>query len=326
MSWHPSQIPDLTGKTIVVTGANSGIGLCAAEELAARGARVVLACRSEEKGRQAIARIRARRADADVKLEKLDLSSLASVRAFVDRFASAHDRLDILVNNAGVMALPYQTTADGFEMQLGTNHLGHFALSALLWPLLVRARAARLITVGSVAHWFGSIRFDDLNWKKGYSRWPAYAQSKLANLLFAKELARRAARAGASVLSAACHPGYASTNLQTSSAKIRGSSLEETIMRIGNSGLAQSAAWGAMPTLYAATHGGVEPGAYIGPSGPFGLVGLPAPARTSRRANDPELAARLWTVSEELTGIGFDVHAGSAAGRARSADSDERRA
>jgi NAD(P)-dependent dehydrogenase (short-subunit alcohol dehydrogenase family) len=306
MDWHPSRIPELSGKTIVVTGANSGIGLCAAEELAARGAHVILACRSQDKGRAALARIQARRADAQVSLESLDLSSLASVRAFAENLRGKHRRLDVLVNNAGVMALPFSKTADGFEMQVGTNHLGHFALTALLWPSLAATEGARVVTVGSVAHFFGKVRLEDLCWEKGYSRWPAYAQSKLCNMLFAKELARRVERAGLGVTSVACHPGYASTNLQAKSAQIRGSSLEETLMNVGNTTLAQSAAWGSMPTLYAATHE-VTPGSYIGPSGPLGLVGVPSVARTSGRANDPELAARLWALSEELTKTPFDV-------------------
>lgn len=306
MDWHPSRIPELSGKTIVVTGANSGIGLCAAEELAARGAHVILACRSQDKGRAALARIRARRADAQLSLESLDLSSLASVRAFAETIRGKHPRLDVLVNNAGVMALPFSKTADGFEMQVGTNHLGHFVLTALLWPSLAATESARVVTVGSVAHFFGRVRLEDLCSEKGYSRWPAYAQSKLCNMLFAKELARRVERAGLRVTSVACHPGYASTNLQAKSAQIRGSSLEETLMNVGNTTLAQSAAWGSMPTLYAATHE-VTPGSYIGPSGPLGLVGVPSVARTSGRANDPELAARLWTLSEELTKTPFDV-------------------
>jgi NAD(P)-dependent dehydrogenase (short-subunit alcohol dehydrogenase family) len=306
MDWHPSHIPDLSGKTIVVTGANSGIGLCAAEELAARGTHVILACRSREKGRVALERIRARRADADVVLESLDLSSLASVRAFAELVRGRHARLDVLVNNAGVMALPFAKTADGFEMQVGTNHLGHFALTALLWPSLVANDGARVVTVGSVAHFFGNVRLEDLCREKGYSRWSAYAQSKLCNMLFAKELARRVERARLGVTSVACHPGYASTNLQVKTARIRGSSFEETLMNVGNTTLAQSASWGSMPTLYAATHE-VTPGSYIGPSGPLGLVGMPAPARTSGRANDPELAARLWALSEELTKTPFDV-------------------
>ncbi len=308
MDWHPSQIPALSGKTIIVTGANSGIGLCAAEELAVRGAEVILACRSQEKGRAALARIRARHAGAQVALEPLDLSSLASVRAFAESVREKHPRIDVLVNNAGVMALPFSKTADGFEMQVGTNHLGHFALTALLWPSLVAAEGARVVTVASVAHHFGKVRLDDLCWEKGYSRWPAYAQSKLCNLLFAKELARRVERARLGVTSVACHPGYASTNLQAKSAQIRGSSLEETLMNVGNTTLAQSAAWGSMPTLYAATHE-VTAGAYIGPSGPLGLVGVPAVARTSGRANDPETAARLWALSEELTKTPFAVSA-----------------
>ncbi len=316
MIWNPGHMPDLAGKTVVVTGANSGIGLAAAQELAAKNAHVVLACRSMDKGRAAVARIEAEAKGAKLTLRSLDLSSLESIRRFAGELQSEIASIDILVNNAGVMALPYAKTADGFEMQIGTNHLGHFALTALLWPSLLAARASRVVVVGSVAHFFGKIRFHDLNWEKGYSRWPAYAQSKLANMLFAKELARRATREGADVKCVACHPGYASTSLQAKSAQIRGSSLEETIMNLGNHGLAQSAAWGALPTLYAATQD-VEPGEYVGPDGFFGLIGIPAPARTSKRANDPEAAARLWSLSEELTGEAFEV-APKAAARAAS--------
>jgi NAD(P)-dependent dehydrogenase (short-subunit alcohol dehydrogenase family) len=306
MIWTPAHMPDLSGKTVVVTGANSGIGLEAAHALAAKRAHVVLACRSMETGRAAIARIEGAVPGAEVTLRALDLADLGSVRRFAETFRSEHAKLDLLVNNAGVMALPYAKTADGFEMQMGTNHLGHFALAALLWPSLLAAQPARVVVVGSVAHFFGTIRFHDPNWQKGYSRWAAYAQSKLANMLFAKELARRAASAGVGVKCVACHPGYASTSLQVKTAKIRGSSLEETLMNLGNHAFAQSAAWGALPTLYAAT-AEVEAGEYIGPDGPLGLVGVPARARTSKRANDPEIAARLWTLSEELTGHAFEV-------------------
>lgn len=306
MAWTTRDIGDLSGSIMVVTGANSGIGLCAAEELAAHGAHVVLACRSVEKGRAAVARLEQARPSPRVTLKRLDLSSLESVRAFADELLAEHPVIDVLVNNAGVMALPFQKTADGFEMQIGTNHLGHFALSARLWPALAAAKAPRVVTVASIAHHFGKIRFHDLSWEKGYARWPAYAQSKLANVLFTKELARRAERGGSRVTSVSCHPGYASTNLQTSSARLNGSSLGETLMRMGNDGLAQSAAHGALPTLYAAT-AEVEAGGYYGPDGLLGLIGVPATARTSRRANDPEAAAKLWSLSEELTGVGFDV-------------------
>ncbi len=301
-------MPDLSGKTVVVTGANSGIGLQAARGFAAKNARVIMACRNMDKGRAAQAHIQAEIPHATLELHQLDLSDLSSVRRFAETFRTAHASLDLLVNNAGVMALPLARTAEGFEMQIGTNHLGHFALTSLLWPRLVAARPARIVVVGSIAHFFGSIRFHDLNWEKSYSRWPAYCQSKLANMLFAKELARRAELASVGVTTVACHPGYASTNLQTKQAKISGSSLEETIMNLGNGAFAQSSAWGALPTLYAATQE-VEPGSYVGPGGPLGLVGLPTRARVSRRAEDPEIAARLWTLSEELTGHPFEVAA-----------------
>jgi NAD(P)-dependent dehydrogenase (short-subunit alcohol dehydrogenase family) len=307
MAWTPARIPSLRGKTFVVTGANSGIGLAAARALAARGARVILACRSVEKGRAALDGIRKAHPDAEVTLEALDLSSLSSVRAFAERFASQHARLDVLVNNAGVMALPYQKTADGFEMQLGTNHLGHFALTGLLFDRLAAAPGARVVTVASVAHHFGAVRFADLHGEKSYSPWVAYAQSKLANMLFAHELARRVEATRMPITSVACHPGYASTNLQTSGVRNVEGKLEERLMALGNGIFAQSAEQGALPTVYAATADDVRPADYIGPSGPFGLVGSPTRARTSRRARDAEAAARLWELSEELTGVRFDA-------------------
>lgn len=304
MGWHVRDIPALDGKRIVVTGSNSGIGLAAAAVLAARGADVVLACRDTKKGERALESITSAYASAKVTLRQLDLSDLGSVRAFASWYSETHATLDVLVNNAGVMALPYAKTKDGFEMQLGTNHLGHFALTALLFPSLRAAKAPRVVTVASVAHWFGSIRWSDLHGEKGYQRWPAYCQSKLANLLFMGELARRA---GKTPLSVACHPGYASTSLQTKAAKMEGATLTERIMSIGNHALAQSSAWGAMPTLYAATADDVEPGDYIGPSGLFELVGWPVKVGMTGKARDPRDAERLWKVSEELTGVRFDV-------------------
>jgi NAD(P)-dependent dehydrogenase (short-subunit alcohol dehydrogenase family) len=304
MGWHVRDIPDLGGKRIVVTGSNSGIGLAAAYVLAARGADVILACRDVKKGERALEDIKRAVPSAKVALEPLDLSDLSSVRSFAASFNDKHDKLDVLVNNAGVMALPYGKTKDGFEMQLGTNHLGHFALTAQLWPKLQAAPAPRVVTVASVAHWFGSMRWSDLHGEKGYQRWPAYCQSKLANLLFMGELARRAKDR---VMSVACHPGYASTSLQTKAAKMEGASFTERIMSIGNHGLAQSAGWGAMPTLFAATSDEVSAGDYIGPSGLLELVGWPVKVKMTGRARDTKDAERLWKVSEEMTGVRFEI-------------------
>ncbi len=306
MAWTPERIPSLGGKTIVVTGSNSGIGLAAARALAARGARVVMACRSVDKAQAALARIRAEHPRAEVTVEALDLSSLESVRRFAGRLLGEHARLDVLVNNAGVMAVPYQKTADGFEMQLGTNHLGHFALTGLLLERLAATPGARVVTVSSLVHHFGAIRFDDLHGERRYAPWPAYFQSKLANLLFTRELARRAEVAGVELSSVACHPGYASTNLQTAGARVVEGKLEARLMALGNGLFAQSAEQGALPTVYAAVGEDVRPGEYFGPAGPLGLAGPPTRARTSRRAQDDGAATRLWEASEELTGVRFE--------------------
>jgi NAD(P)-dependent dehydrogenase (short-subunit alcohol dehydrogenase family) len=317
MNWTVERVPDQAGKTIVVTGANSGIGLAATRILASRGARVVLACRDTAKGEKARAQIAAVHPDAQISVQRLDLADLGSVREFAAAVSKEHQRLDVLVNNAGVMALPYCKTCDGFEMQFGTNHLGHFALTGLLLPRLMEAPSPRVVTVASVAHYFGSIDFEDLHGEKSYWRWPAYAQSKLANLLFVKELARRVERAGMSILSVACHPGYASTNLTTAGARMDGSSFKQAFMKMGNA-LAQSAEYGSMPTVYAATADDVKPGDYIGPDGLLELVGLPRKVGVSSGAEDPKVAARLWQVSEELTGVRFDVLGSPSEGAAAS--------
>jgi NAD(P)-dependent dehydrogenase (short-subunit alcohol dehydrogenase family) len=302
--WRATDIPDLSGRRAIVTGANSGIGYHTALELARHGAHVVLACRSAERGGQALDRIRAETPGADVALGSLDLSSLESVRAFAA--GQAGEGLDLLVNNAGVMALPRQPTADGFEMQFGTNHLGHFALTGLLLPALLTRTGARVVTVTSMLAWGGRIRFDDLQGERGYRRWSAYSQAKLANLLFAKELARRVD----AVTSVAAHPGYASTNLQQRSARIEGSRFREGFFGLGNLLFGQSAAAGALPTLYAATAPGVTGGACYGPRGPGQQRGLPKRVRTIPRAADPAIGGRLWEVSEELTGVTYEVPAG----------------
>ncbi len=213
-SWSADDLPDLSGKTIVVTGGNSGIGYEAALQFTRKRARVVLACRSIPKARAAADQITASSPGATIDVTELDLSSLTSVRAFADAFHRQHQRLDVLCNNAGVMALPYARTVDGFEMQFGTNHLGHFALTGLLLDLLIATEGARVVTVSSGAHRMGRVRFDDLQWEHGYRKWMAYGQSKLANLLFAYELQRKADSAGVKLVSVACHPGYAATNLQ----------------------------------------------------------------------------------------------------------------
>jgi NAD(P)-dependent dehydrogenase (short-subunit alcohol dehydrogenase family) len=297
--WTTNDIPDLAGKRAIVTGANSGLGYHTALELARHGATVVLACRSAERGRKALDDIRAVAPDADVALGPLDLADLASVRAF----AEAHSEpLDLLINNAGVMALPHRTTADGFEMQFGTNHLGHFALTGLLLPALLDRPGSRVVTVTSMMHWIGRLDFGDLDAERGYRKWLAYAQAKLANLVFAKELDRRAP-----FMSMAAHPGYASTNLQQTGPRMVGNKAAEAFMGVGNALFSQSAAAGALPSLYAATAPGVEGGRCYGPGGPGQSRGAPRRVRTARRADDPQLARRLWEVSEERTGVSYDA-------------------
>ena len=296
MAWSVDDIPDMTGRRAIVTGANSGIGLIAACELARHGASVVLACRNMHKGEAALAKLRA--AGADAELAPLDLGDLASVCAFA---ASHPGPLDLLLNNAGVMAPPRAETADGFELQLGTNHLGHFALTGLLLGNLQAARAPRVVTVSSAAHRMGRIDFDDLHGERRYRRWRAYGQSKLANLLFMLELDRRARAAGSALLSVGAHPGYAATNLQFAAPPLH----ERLAMRVLNVVVAQSAEQGALPPLHAATVPGLPGGAYIGPDGRGEARGRPRFVSMSERAQDPETARRLWDVSESLTGVTY---------------------
>ncbi len=304
--WTSDQIPDLDGKIAIVTGANSGLGFETAIELARNGARVVLACRDLEKAAATVESIHAAHPQATVESLPLDLADLASVRAFAEKFRSRHRELHLLCNNAGVMALPLRRTADGFEMQFGTNHLGHFALTGLLIETLLRTPEARVVTTSSTAHKIGRIDFDDLQSKRSYSRFRAYGQSKLANLLFAYELQRRLAQSGANAISLACHPGYAATNLQAAGPRMTGSSWTERATEWANGVFAQSAAMGALPTLYAATSPGARGGDYIGPSDYFESWGHPKKVQSNGRSHDAETGRRLWDISETLTGIRFD--------------------
>jgi NAD(P)-dependent dehydrogenase (short-subunit alcohol dehydrogenase family) len=310
--WTADSIPPLTGRRAVVTGANSGLGLHTAFELARHGAEVTMAVRDQAKGEQAHNRIstalRSTDAAGAVRLASLDLADLASVRAFAEAEGAAP--LDLLVNNAGVMAIPRRETADGFEMQLGTNHLGHAALTFGLLPALARAGvagpASRVVVVSSGMHRRGRIDFDDLMGERSYKPWTAYGQSKLANLLFMAELERRLEAAGLPVSAYAAHPGYADTNLQSVGPKMSGSSVAERLSSIGNRLLAQPATQGALPSLYAATVPGLPPGSYIGPDGPFEQRGYPRVVGRSKAAQDTATAARLWDVTEQLVGIRFD--------------------
>ncbi len=304
--WIADDMPHLTGKTIVVTGGNSGIGYEAALQFARKKARTILACRSLDKASAAAAQIIAANPGGVVEVMELDLSSLASIRNFAEAFHKSHQSLDVLVNNAGVMALPYRKTIDGFEMQFGTNHLGHFALTGLLLDTLCAASGARVVNVSSGAHRMGRIRFDDLQWERSYYKWFAYGQSKLANLLFTFELQRRADAASARLLAVGCHPGYAATNLQAAGPRMKGSSAMESLWGTMNGMFAQSAAMGALPTLYAATSPEVRRGDYIGPDGMAEMWGHPTKVKASAAAKDAAVAARLWEVSEQMTKVQFN--------------------
>ena len=303
--WTANDIPDQSGKTIVVTGGNSGIGYEAALQLAGKGARVILACRDPERGRAAAAGIKEKSANATVDFMQLDLASLASIGAFAAAFFEKHSALNGLCNNAGVMALPYRKTADGFEMQFGTNHLGHFALTGLLLERILVTPGARVVNVSSNAHRFGAMNFDNLNSEKGYGKWSAYGQSKLANLLFTYELQHRLAAAKANAIAVACHPGYAATNLQAVGPRMEGSTLIESITDFGNRFLAQSAVMGALPTLYAASAPAVHGGDYIGPDGFLEQWGHPKKTTSNARSHDRAAARKLWELSEELTSVRY---------------------
>ena len=298
--WSTEEIPDQRGRRVVVTGANSGLGLVAARELARKGASVVLACRNQEKGAAALAGVRAAAPGADVALAALDLSSLESVQTF----AAGHDGpLDLLVANAGVMAPPRRETADGFELQLGTNHLGHFALTGRLLDALRRSDSARIVTLSSNEHRGGKIDFDDLQLESGYSPRGSYQRSKLANAVFAIELYRRLRAASSSAISVFAHPGYSATNLQSTGP----TGPAKAVMALTNRVLAQSAERGTLPSLYAATAPGVEGGEYYGPDGFQEMRGHPKKVEAIPEAYDPETGRRLWEASEELTGVRYPL-------------------
>lgn len=307
MAWTERDAPDLSGKVAIVTGANSGIGLEAARLLVAKGAEVVMACRNADKAEAAARTVRAGSSGANVRVEALDLSNLSSVRVFAEKMCRELTQLHLLVNNAGIMAVPRAVTADGFEMQLGTNHLGHFALTGLLLGPLLATESARVVTVSSGAHHYGKMDFDDLMGERRYEKWRTYCQSKLANLLFFHELDRRLRRAGKALKSVAAHPGYAATNLQYVGPALEGSKIGHVVMTLGNRVIAQSAAMGALPTLRAAADPAATSGTYYGPSGFRELRGSPVIVRTSRRARSEEDARRLWGISESLTGVVYGV-------------------
>ena len=317
MSWNASDIPSQSGKTAIVTGGNSGIGLITARELARHGARVTIACRDTGKGDAAVEKIRAdlgaAGAGAEIFVGRLDLASLDSVREFAESFRGNHaDGFDLLINNAGVMAPPRKTTADGFELQFGTNHLGHFALTGLLFDLLAKRPGSRVVTVSSNAHKPGRINFDDLQGEQRYFRWKAYAQSKLANLVFSNELERRILVSGLDMKAVAAHPGYSKTNLSTAGNSLGGggiggifSTISKPFLKVGENLIGQDAEHGALPTLYAATVEDLAGGSYVGPDGIGEFRGHPVIVQGTGASQDLETGERLWQVSEDLTGVTF---------------------
>ncbi len=301
MNWTTANIPDQTGRTAVITGANTGLGYETAAALAARGAHVVLAIRNLDKGRAAADLILRRTPAAEVSLQELDLTSLDSVRDAADELRDAHDRIDLLINNAGVMMTPKATTKDGFELQFGTNHLGHFAFTGRLLDRLLAAPGSRVVTVSSMGHRFTSgIRFDDLQSERRYHRLLAYGQSKLANLLFTYELQRRLT--GTGMIAVAAHPGGSASELDRH--------LPAPI-RVAFKPLEQATEMGALPTLRAATGLDVVGGQYFGPGGFMQMHGHPTLVRSNRRSHDQAVQRRLWAVSEELTGVVYPLAAAS---------------
>ncbi|MFW2387611.1 MAG: SDR family NAD(P)-dependent oxidoreductase [Polyangiales bacterium] len=296
-NWTAEQLGDQSGRVAIVTGSNSGIGFEAARVLADKGATVIMACRNLGKANPKAEEIRSKHPDARVEVMQLDLSDLDSVQRFADEFRAKYPRLDLLINNAGIMVPPYGKTAQGFETQFGVNHLGHFALTGALLDLITDTPGSRIVTVSSVAHLMGRIDFSDLNWENGYKAQAAYGQSKLANLLFTYELQRRLAAAGKDTLAVAAHPGWTETGLQEHAKAVK----------FLNRFLAQQPDMGALPTLYAATEPSVEGGQYFGPSGFMEMNGPPKRVKSNKRSHDKNVAERLWNVSEDLTGVHFQI-------------------
>jgi NAD(P)-dependent dehydrogenase (short-subunit alcohol dehydrogenase family) len=309
--WTTADIPSLDGRTAVITGATGGLGYETALALAGAGATVVLTGRSDVKGRNAFQAIRRQIPDAKTSYETLDLANLASVADFAKRFGATHASLDLLINNAGVMALPQrQATADGFEMQFGTNYLGHYALTAQLLPWLRRGHQPRVVNLSSLTHRWGAINFDDLQGMRSYSPRKAYSQSKLAMLIFALELQRRSDAGGWGLMSNAAHPGFARTDLIANGPGTGG--LSGLLIKALQPYITQSAAEGALPTLFAATSPEAKPAGYYGPNGFYELKGPPVPAKIMPQAKDAAAAARLWDVSAALTGVSFEQVAAAA--------------
>lgn len=304
-SFDPNALGDLSSKTFVITGANTGIGFEAAKLLAKARGRVYLGCRDPNRGERARAAIVKDAPSSQVEVFSLDLANLGAVRTAAASLLERLSSIDVVINNAGVMALPRRLTADGFEMQFGTNHLGHFAFTGLLLPAVLRAPAGRVVTVSSSLHVRGRVDFDDLNGERRYNEWTAYAQSKLCNLFFAYELERRLRQAGSRAISLACHPGYAATELQERGPQMTGSKFGAAMMKIGNSLFAQSAEAGSWPTVFAAVSAEARGMDYIGPMGIGHMWGKPGKNRSNRLSHDEAQARRLWEVSERMTGVEF---------------------
>jgi len=308
--WTADDIPDQSGTTVLVTGGNSGLGYETVLQLARKGARVLVAARDRARGTAALERLGAEAPGSQAELAQIDLADLTSVERFAEGFLAGGQELDVLINNAGVMAIPHrEITAQGYERQFGTNHLGHFALTGRLLPVLARRPGRRVVTVSSNQHKRAKgIDFDDLQGERGYRPWGAYAQSKLANAMFVLELDRRLRAAGLDTVSAGAHPGFAHTNLQVSGPRSGGTSLVARGMGLATRLFAQPARDGALPTLYAATAADVHGGDYFGPDGPGEMRGHhPTLVQFSAAAHDQAAAARLWAVSEELTGVTFEA-------------------
>ncbi len=299
--WTAEDIPDMEGKKAIVTGANSGLGFEASRELARKNTHVVMACRSLSKGREAKQDIEDEVDEASLEVRKLDLASLNSVQEFAEEYKANNDVLHVLCNNAGVMALPRQETEDGFEQQFGVNHLGHFALTGLLFNVLRNTEESRVVTQSSALHETGSIHFEDLMMEENYDKWEAYAQSKLANILFAYELDRRTDE----VSSIVCHPGYADTSLQYRGPEQEGSKFKLGMAKAANKILGQKASKGALPLLYSATSAEAESGDYIGPGGLLNMRGTPEKQESSEESYSEETAEALWTLSEALTDVKY---------------------
>ncbi len=297
--WNAENIADQQGRTAIVTGASSGIGFEAARVLAGKGAQVIIAVRSLEKGSAAADKIRQQNQNADLKVMELDLANLASVKTFAEAFRKNYARLDLLINNAGVMIPPYSKTTDGFELQFGTNHLGHFALTGSLLELLTGTKDARVVNVASGAHNAGNLDFNDLQWEeRGYSSWRAYGDSKLANLYFTYQLNKKLKENGLGVISTAAHPGYTATELQR----------HVSFIAFLNNFFAQDVTMGALPTLRAATEEGLKGGEYFGPDGFMEMWGNPVEVASNKLSHDEKIAEKLWEVSEELTGVRFEFN------------------